>query len=222
MSPQLLFCDSPVLEERLELRVDICALLRDVEVTGELVRELPTRLDDGALEEQFLGVLGAVAEVSRADLVVPPTGGVVEMQQIGRVQQDGVQGVDPDAAGHQQQIDGGVGGRRVEDEVPADTHRHPRAQRTRGVDPVSWRVFGVFDGQFNNALPLEQTRAGAHGETAHRLHAGDEEIHPLSCFEAEVWADSYSHTFHRRRLIHDATHSSWIHIMLSGVARCFL
>lgn len=39
-------------EKRLEVRVDICALLRDVEATGELVRELPTRLNDGALEER--------------------------------------------------------------------------------------------------------------------------------------------------------------------------
>lgn len=39
-------------EKWLEVRVDICALLRDVEVTGELVRELPTRLDDGALGTQ--------------------------------------------------------------------------------------------------------------------------------------------------------------------------
>jgi len=46
------------LEERLELRVDICALLRDVEVTGELVRELPTRLDDGALGTQTVGSSG--------------------------------------------------------------------------------------------------------------------------------------------------------------------
>lgn len=39
-------------EKRLEVRVDICALLRDVEVTGELVRELPTRFNDGALEQR--------------------------------------------------------------------------------------------------------------------------------------------------------------------------
>lgn len=37
-------------EERREGWVDICALLRDVEIAGELVREFPTRLDDGALE----------------------------------------------------------------------------------------------------------------------------------------------------------------------------
>lgn len=42
-------------EKRLEVRVDICALLRDVEVTGELVRELPTHLNDGALETQKVG-----------------------------------------------------------------------------------------------------------------------------------------------------------------------
>ncbi len=47
-----------------------------------------------------------------------------------------------------------------------------------GVDPVCWGVFGVFDGEFNDALPLQQTRTGAHGETSHLLHAGDEEIHP--------------------------------------------
>lgn len=39
----------------LEVRVNIYALLRDVEVTGDLVRELPTRLDDGALGTQKVG-----------------------------------------------------------------------------------------------------------------------------------------------------------------------
>lgn len=48
----------------------------------------------------------------------------------------------------------------------------------RGVDPVRWGVNGVFDGQFNDALPLQQTRAGAHGETSHLLHARDDQIHP--------------------------------------------
>lgn len=37
-------------EEGREGWVDICALLRDVEIAGELVREFPTHLDDGALE----------------------------------------------------------------------------------------------------------------------------------------------------------------------------
>lgn len=40
-------------DKRLEVEVDICALLRDVEVTGEFVGELPTRLGDGALETQM-------------------------------------------------------------------------------------------------------------------------------------------------------------------------
>lgn len=48
----------------------------------------------------------------------------------------------------------------------------------RGVDPVCRRVLGVFDGQLNDALSLQQTGAGAHGEAAHLLHAGDEEVHP--------------------------------------------
>lgn len=39
-------------EKWLEVRVNICALLRDVEVTGELVRELLTCLNDGALGKQ--------------------------------------------------------------------------------------------------------------------------------------------------------------------------
>lgn len=47
-----------------------------------------------------------------------------------------------------------------------------------GVDPVCWGVFGVLDSQLNDALPLKQTRAGAHGKTSHLLHARDEEIHP--------------------------------------------
>lgn len=36
----------------LEVWLDICALLRDVQVTGQLVRKLLTRLDDRALETQ--------------------------------------------------------------------------------------------------------------------------------------------------------------------------
>lgn len=48
----------------------------------------------------------------------------------------------------------------------------------RGVDPVRRRVLGVFDGQLNDALSLQQSGAGAHGEAAHLLHAGDEEVHP--------------------------------------------
>lgn len=40
------------LEKWLEVWVNICTLLRDVEVTGELVREIPTRLNDGALGTQ--------------------------------------------------------------------------------------------------------------------------------------------------------------------------
>lgn len=197
VSPQLLICDSPAADKWLEVWVDICALLRDVEVAGELVRELPTRLDDGAFKEQLLGVLGAVAEVGGAYVVAPPARCLIEMQQICGVQQDGVQGIDPHAAGHQQEVHGGIRGRRVEEEVPADTHGYPGADCTHGVDPVCWRVFGVFDGQFDDTLPLQQTRAGAHGETPHLLHAGDEEIHPLSCFEGEVWMDGYSQTFHR-------------------------
>lgn len=192
MSPQLLLCDSSTSDKRLEVRLNICALLRDVEVTGDLVREIPTRLNDGALKEQFLGVLGTVAEVSRAYVVVPPTRSVVQMQQISSVQQDGVQGVDPYTAGHKQQIHGGVGGCRVEEEVPTDTHRHLGAHCAHGVDPVCWRVFGVFYCQFNDALTLQQTWAGAHGEASHLLHARDEEIHPLSRFETEVWMDGYS------------------------------
>lgn len=47
-----------------------------------------------------------------------------------------------------------------------------------GVDPERWGVFGVFDSQFNNAFPLQQTRTGAHGETSHLLYAGNEEIYP--------------------------------------------
>lgn len=52
------------------------------------------------VEEQLLGVLGTVAEVSRAYVVVPPTRSVVQMQQISSVQQDGVQGVDPYTPSH--------------------------------------------------------------------------------------------------------------------------
>lgn len=46
------------------------------------------------------------------------------------------------------------------------------------VDPVGWWVFGIFDSQFNNSLPLQQTWAGAHGEASNLLHIRDKEIHP--------------------------------------------
>ena len=46
------------------------------------------------------------------------------------------------------------------------------------MDPVGWRVLGIFDRQLNDPLLLEQARAGAHGEAPHLLHAGDEEVHP--------------------------------------------
>lgn len=105
-------------EKRPEVGLHIRALLRDVEITGELVREFPTRFDDGALgthtvvahqgkhkrrqcrrqkpgkgtmfvrsdlKEKFLGVLSAVAEVDRADVVVPATGRTVQMHEIGGV-----------------------------------------------------------------------------------------------------------------------------------------
>lgn len=48
-----------------------------------------------------------------------------------------------------------------------------------GVDPVCGGVLAVFDSQFNDAFALQQTRTGAHGETSHLLHTGDEEIHPV-------------------------------------------
>lgn len=48
----------------------------------------------------------------------------------------------------------------------------------RSVDPVCWGVSGVFDSQLDDALPLQQAWAGAHGETSHLLHTRDEEIHP--------------------------------------------
>lgn len=48
------------------------------------------------------------------------------------------------------------------------------------VDPVGWWVFGIFDSQFNNSLPLQQTWAGAHGETSNLFHIRDKEIHPAN------------------------------------------
>lgn len=48
----------------------------------------------------------------------------------------------------------------------------------RRVNPVRWRMIGQFDGQLHDALPLQQTRAGAHGETSHLVHSRDEEVHP--------------------------------------------
>lgn len=166
-----------------------------MEITGQLVRELLARLHDGPLEEQLLGVLSAVTEMGGAYVVVPPTRGVVDMQQICHVQQNRVQGVDPYTSSHQQQIHRGVSGRWVEEEVPADTHGHVGAQCTRGMNPMCRGVFTVFDSQFNDSLPLQQTRAGAHGETSHLLYTRNEEVHPLSCFEAEVWMDGYSQAF---------------------------
>lgn len=37
-------------EKRREVGVHVCALVRDVEITGEPVREFPARFDDGALQ----------------------------------------------------------------------------------------------------------------------------------------------------------------------------
>lgn len=79
------------------------------------------------LKEQFLSAFGTVTEVNRADVTAPPTRGTAAAQQIGGVQQYRVQRVDPYAASHKQQIHGGVSGRRVEEEVPPDTHGHPGA-----------------------------------------------------------------------------------------------
>lgn len=151
-----------------------------MEVTGEIVRELPTRLNDGALgtqrsglnafiifslyiavvrvntgqtfahnhlsentnlEEQLVGVLSAVAQVGRADVVVPTARGAVELQEISGVQQNGIEGVDPNAARHEQQIYRGVRGGRVEEEVPANAHGHPGAHctlRRRREDIQVW------------------------------------------------------------------------------------
>lgn len=64
--------------------------------------------DGTHLKEQLLRSLGAVAEVDRADVVASPARCSVELQQIGRVRQNGVQGVDAHAPGDQQQIDGGI------------------------------------------------------------------------------------------------------------------
>lgn len=162
VSPQLLLGDPPTVDEWLEVWVNICALLRDVEVAGELVRKVPTRLDDGALEEQLLSVLGAVAEVGGAYVVAEASRGPADAQHIRRVQQDGVEGVDPDPAGNQQQIHRGVRGRRVKEEISTDTHGHAGAHCAHGVDPVCRRVFGVFHSQFNHTLSLQQPGAGAH------------------------------------------------------------
>lgn len=136
-------------EERRENRVDGLALLRDVEITGHLVGEFLTRLHDGALgtqhgscspaargntrqlpagdrgsdlKEKLLGALGAVVEVNGADAGAPPPGGAAQTHEVSGVKQDGVEGVDSHASSHQEQIDGGVGGRRVVEEVPAHAH----------------------------------------------------------------------------------------------------
>lgn len=91
------------------------------------------------LEEQFLGVLCAVAEVSGAYVVIPPIGCTVEMQQVGSVQQDGVERVDAHASGHQQQINRGVGGQRVEKEVPAHSHGYAGTHSTLGIREEKWK-----------------------------------------------------------------------------------
>lgn len=92
----------------LELWVDICALLREMDITGELVRKLLANLSDriletqtaacfflitlnhncfwtfpprtnSDLEEQFLGVLGAITEMGRAYVAASAAWGSVEM-----------------------------------------------------------------------------------------------------------------------------------------------
>lgn len=107
MSLQFVWCYSPTADKWLEVLVNICAL-RDMETTGELVRELLTHLDDGALEKKLLDVFGAVTYMDRADVVALPTGGPLKAQQITGVQQNGVQRVDPYATGHEQQIHRGL------------------------------------------------------------------------------------------------------------------
>lgn len=42
-------------DKRQELQVDVCALLRDMEVTGELVRKLLAHLNDRTLGTQKVG-----------------------------------------------------------------------------------------------------------------------------------------------------------------------
>ena len=61
------------------------------------------------------------------------------------------------------------------------------------MDPVGWGVQGLFDRQLNDPLPLEQARAGAHGETPHLLHAGDEEVHPAQTHTHTK--QTHTHTF---------------------------
>ena len=53
-------------DEWLDAWVGIWALLRDVEVTGELVRELQTHLADGALGTQRFGVNAFVLSLHTA------------------------------------------------------------------------------------------------------------------------------------------------------------
>lgn len=109
----------------------VCTASRDIQfknlrVSLKFLTNTPTVKHNTHLKEQLLGVLGTVAEMGR-DVVVPPTRGAVETQQICAVQQDRVQGVDPYSAGHQQQMHSGVGRRWVKEEVPTDAHGHPGA-----------------------------------------------------------------------------------------------
>lgn len=48
-------CAVFTVDKRQELQVDVCALLRDMEVTGELVRKLSARLNDRTLGTQKVG-----------------------------------------------------------------------------------------------------------------------------------------------------------------------
>lgn len=131
------------MEKGSEVGLRLGALLRDVEVAGDVFGKTATRIHDGVLrdtetggetsahrhffkthrrahlEQQLPGALGAVAQVHGAEVLAPPTSG---LQQVGAVQQDGVERVDADAAGHKQQVHSWVGGGGVKEEVPAHTH----------------------------------------------------------------------------------------------------
>lgn len=82
------------------------------------------------LEEQFLCVLGAVAEVSGADVAAPIGWRLAEMQQVFCVQQNGIKRVDSYTTSHQQQIYRRVGRWRVKEEVPTDAHCHAGTHST--------------------------------------------------------------------------------------------
>lgn len=79
------------------------------------------------LEQELAGVFRAV-EQSDCPHLIPLSLACLLSEEVGRVPQDGKQGVNPNASRDQHEVSGGVRGLRVEEELPPDSHSHLRVQ----------------------------------------------------------------------------------------------